>query len=182
MAPMREYPSGATRSNAEDKLCYHGYFSPIVARRFSQYMKQHETQEDGKRREPGNWKKGMDPKRYEESAIRHFFDWWRALESPGQLIVEPRVLPDGERDWETHTAEDLACAILFNVQGWLYERLTGAYEECRDAPRPLPSSLSPTAIQPLPPRKLPVRIVEPGSGERHPFGRGPTSSGETSES
>jgi hypothetical protein len=103
---MRHFDTGATRSLLGEKLGYVGFLSPQVLKRFAEYMHQHRTQEDGQLREPGNWKKGMPLDCYVDSGVRHMIDWWRAYDE-GRLAE----------------CDELACAILFNVQGYLHERL-----------------------------------------------------------
>ena len=103
---MREFATGATRDDAMNKPHYVGYISWQALKRFGQYMLKHETQADGKRREPGNWKLGMSMAAYRDSLVRHTIDFNEAVE-----------------DGRLEEAEELACAILFNIQGWLHERL-----------------------------------------------------------
>lgn len=104
---MREYPSGATRDTDEGKIKYLGFFSREVMVRFGEYMHKHRTQADGQLRCPDNWKKGINRDDYIDSAFRHFMDWW--AEHDG----------DGSRDG----LEEALCALLFNVQGYLFEIL-----------------------------------------------------------
>lgn len=96
---MRIFKSGATRDTDVNKIDYEGFLSPQVLERFGQYMLSHQTQADGKRRESDNWKKGIPQSAYKKSLIRHTVDFWK----------EP--------------SEELACAIIFNIQGWLHEEL-----------------------------------------------------------
>lgn len=106
---VREFASGATRDNNEDKLCYHGFLSPVALERFATYMHTHRKQADGKLRDSDNWKKGIPVEAYHESLIRHIFDYWKLWESNGIINHETAI-------------DDLLCAILFNVQGLLHER------------------------------------------------------------
>jgi hypothetical protein len=71
-------------------------------------MLRHEIQADGAKRDPGNWKKGMPLEAWRDSLTRHVVDWNRAIEA-------------GRMD----EAEELACAIWFNVAGWLEGRMKG---------------------------------------------------------
>jgi len=111
---MREFSTGATRDNNEDKLMYHGFISPHVLERFAQYMHKHRKQADGKLRDPDNWKKGIPQKAYFESDIRHTIDFWKAVE-------EGRV----------EDAMELQMARMFNIQGWVYEQLQGRGEPAK---------------------------------------------------
>ena len=97
---MRKFPTGATRSEVNDKLEYARFFSPEVLKRRAQYMAKHTVQEDGKKREPDNWKKGMPLQSYKDSAFRHFHDWWSGIDE-----------------------EEGICALMFNCEGYLFELL-----------------------------------------------------------
>jgi hypothetical protein len=103
---MRTFKSGATRNNDDDKYDYEGFLSPLVLERFAKYMHQHRLQADGKLRDSDNWQKGISLESYAKSGWRHFFSWWKA-----------------HRGYEAEDIEDSLCALLFNVQGYLHERL-----------------------------------------------------------
>lgn len=109
---MREFATGATRDDDTDKPEYGGFLSPTVLHRFGLYMLKHQLQADGKRRNSDNWKKGIPVRAYYESLLRHVVDLG--------LHMEDR--PDLARDSD---AQEILCAILFNVQGLLYELLRG---------------------------------------------------------
>ena len=102
---MREFKSGATRDNDEDKFDYEGFLSPAVLKRYAEYMHSHRKQADGKMRDSDNWQKGIPITAYMKSMWRHFFDVWRA-----------------NRGYEINL-EDALCALLFNVMGMLHEHL-----------------------------------------------------------
>ena len=106
---MRQFEGGATRDTDADKPHYIGYWSWLAMKRFGAYMLRHEVQSDGTRRQPGNWKLGIPREAYRDSLARHFVDF--------NAAVEEERLSD---------AEELACAMLFNVQGWLHEHLRQA--------------------------------------------------------
>ena len=98
----REYPTGATRSDASKKPDYEGYLSPTVLIRFGEYMLAHQYQGQ---RSSDNWQKGIPQEDYLKSLLRHVIAaWWAHREG--------RV---DEEAW---------CAILFNAQGYLHESLT----------------------------------------------------------
>jgi hypothetical protein len=103
---MRQYTTGATRDTDEGKLDYMGFFSPLAMRRFAEYMHKHRVQADGALRASDNWKKGIPLIDYERSWVRHTMDWWAAVE-----------------EGRTAEAIELACAIQFNLQGWLHEQM-----------------------------------------------------------
>jgi hypothetical protein len=105
---MRVYDTGATRDRNEDKLDYRGFTSFTAWRRFAQYMHQHRKQADGQLRPADNWKKGIPVNDYLESMTRHFVDFEIAEQSGNQ-----------------EEAMELACAIWFNLQGYMHERLKG---------------------------------------------------------
>jgi len=65
---MRQFDSGATRSNDDNKPDYEGFLSPLVIRRFGEYMVKHQIQEDGKKRASDNWQKGIPKDQYIKSA------------------------------------------------------------------------------------------------------------------
>lgn len=110
---MREFETGATRDTEEGKLDYEGFLSPLVLRRFGEYMHKHRVQADGTLRDSDNWQKGMPKDVYIKSGFRHFMDWW--LEHRGY----------GGREG----IEEALCALLFNVQGYLHEHLKDSIDE-----------------------------------------------------
>ena len=114
---MRKFLTGATRDDDVDKLDYEGFISPLVLKRYAQYMHKHRTQTDGKLRDSDNWQKGIPKKQYRKSLCRHSVDAW--------LIF---------RGWQEQSdagedIEDLLCAILFNTKGLLFEILKEKKDE-----------------------------------------------------
>jgi hypothetical protein len=103
---VRQFETGATRDTNEGKVDYRGFISPKAMRRFGEYMLTHQVQADGTKRSSDNWKKGIPVAAYVESGVRHMFDFWDAYE-------------DGKLD----VCDELACAVLFNIQGYLHERM-----------------------------------------------------------
>lgn len=104
---MRTFDTGATRNQDDTKLDPEGFYSPLVIERFAQYLHKHRKQADGKTRDSDNWQKGMPLSVYMKSAWRHFLAWWKA-----------------HRGYATdESIEDSICALIFNAQGYLYERL-----------------------------------------------------------
>lgn len=101
---IRTFETGATRDNNNDKFDYESFLSPLVIRRFGEYMHQHRKQSDGSMREADNWQLGIPIKEYVKSAWRHFLDMWSAYRN-------------------NETDEEALCALLFNIQGYLHEHL-----------------------------------------------------------
>jgi hypothetical protein len=104
---MREFDSGATRDTDQGKLSYVKGLSPIVLKRYMQYLGKHRVQADGELRDWDNWKAGMPQNVYLDSRMRHEIDAWLAM--------------DGFQS-EQELVESL-CAILFNTIGQLHEIL-----------------------------------------------------------
>jgi hypothetical protein len=104
---VREYETGATRDNNDDKLAYEGFLNPLVLKRFAEYMHEHRKQADGKLRAADNWQKGIPEADYIDSMWRHFMDVW--MFRRGYSIEV--------------TYEDALCAVIFNAMGLLHERL-----------------------------------------------------------
>ena len=103
---IRCYASGATRDAQAGKPQYAGYIGWRALIRYGEYMLKHQTGPDGQPRAADNWKKGIPPEDYVDSLARHMVDFFAAIE---------------RGDFEV--AEEAACAIWFNSQGWLFERL-----------------------------------------------------------
>jgi hypothetical protein len=118
---MRTFDTGATRDTDKDKLDYEGFLSPLVLRRFAEYMHQHRVQTDGNLRDSDNWQKGMPLEAYMKSGFRHFMDWWL-----WHRDLAPVRLKD---DLKFDALEDSLCALLFNVQGYLHETLRSQRDE-----------------------------------------------------
>jgi hypothetical protein len=111
---MREFETGATRDEAEGKPDYEGFISPLVTKRFGEYMLKHQAQADGKLRASDNWQKGIPRDQYVKSLLRHVQD----------LLLHH----DGfEAEATESSLEDVLCAIRFNVDGYLFEILSQKY-------------------------------------------------------
>lgn len=103
----RTFETGATRDQDADKLEYEGFLSPLVLRRYAEYMHEHRFQSDGTLRAADNWQKGMPFDSFMSSGWRHFMDWWL-----------------NHRDYEAGEEIEVAlCAIIFNASGYLHELL-----------------------------------------------------------
>lgn len=106
-AGVRVFESGATRDLDDTKLDYEGFLSPVALEAFASYMHKNRIQKDGSLRASDNWQKGIPLDAYMKSGWRHFMDWWKV-----------------HRNLPTETSlEDTLCAIIFNAQGYLHERL-----------------------------------------------------------
>ena len=111
---MRIFETGATRSSDEGKPEYAGYLHPEVIRAYGLYMLKHQTQEDGKRRDCRNHKKGMPTQAYMQSMFRHFLEVWTYNE-------------DMLKGYEDHSSDviDSLMALMFNVMGYAHNILEG---------------------------------------------------------
>jgi hypothetical protein len=107
---MREFPTGATRDSDENKIDYEGFISPLVLKRYGEYMNKHRVQADGKLRDSDNWQKGIPKDDYMKSLFRHYMDLWLHHRHWPQEAIEKDL-------------EDVLCAVLFNIQGYLSEVL-----------------------------------------------------------
>ena len=105
---MRKFDTGATRDTAEGKLNYRRFFSSKVLKRRAEYMEKHRYQADGQVRDPDNWKKGIPLEAYADSTWRHHWELWALLEE-GKTAGEE--------------VEEAICALMFNLEGYLYEIL-----------------------------------------------------------
>ncbi len=108
---MRKFDSGATRDDNMGKLDYEGFLSPIVLKRYAEYLNKHRVQSDGNLRDSDNWQGMFGEDHYKvciKSAFRHFMDWW----------TEHRE--DSGSDTEI---EEAICAVMFNAQAYLFKIL-----------------------------------------------------------
>lgn len=106
---VREFETGATRSPLQGKFQYEGFLSPLVLKRYAEYMHKHRVQVDGNIRAADNWQKGMPKDSYMDSGLRHTMDWWLHHRGHPMQADEP--------------LEEALCALMFNTMGYLYEVL-----------------------------------------------------------
>lgn len=111
---IRMFDTGATRNLDSKKFDYEAFLSPVVLHRYAQYMHEHRKQKDGTLRDGDNWQRGIPQSVYLKSLIRHTMDFWRSLR--GGKVVDPDT-------GLVMLNEELACAIMFNIMGWLHEAL-----------------------------------------------------------
>ena len=106
---VRIFDTGATRSPQAEKLCYDRFLSPLVLKRYAEYMHEHRKQSDGTLREPDNWQKGIPQASYMDSMARHEMDVW--------------LHQSGFSCEATEDLETALCGLMFNVMGMLFEVL-----------------------------------------------------------
>jgi hypothetical protein len=103
----REFITGATRDSDDGKLKYKGFLSPVVLRKFAEYMHRCRLKnipQGQELRAPDNWKKGIPMDAYADSLIRHVMEAWEQQEHGG--LIE----------------DDTLTAIMFNAMGYLHEK------------------------------------------------------------
>lgn len=108
---VRHFDTGATRNRDEEQLDYHGFLSPLVRKRFAEYMHEHRVQADGSLRASDNWQKGIPVESYCSSLVRH--------------TTDAELHQDGFPHEAREDLQTALCAVIFNAQGWLYELLKG---------------------------------------------------------
>lgn len=107
MGEVRKFNTGATRDTDIGKNDYEGFLSPLVIKRFGDYMSKHRVQSDGTLRDSDNWQKGIPKDAYMKSGWRHFIDWWQE-----------------HRGYKSKDGiEEALCALMFNIMGYLHEYL-----------------------------------------------------------
>lgn len=104
------FKTGATRDpGMESKLDYEGFLSPLVLKRFAEYMHNNRFRPDGGMRESDNWQLGLPRDSYIKSLLRHAMDLWLHHRGMSEESREP--------------IEEALCAIIFNASGYLFEEL-----------------------------------------------------------
>ena len=106
MSKVRTFGSGANRGSEKGKLDYEGFLSPLVLRRYAEYLHGHRYLEDGETRASDNWQRGIPITSYMKSLWRHLMTLW-----------------SGHRGWTEDDIEDALCGIIFNASGYLHEIL-----------------------------------------------------------
>jgi hypothetical protein len=129
---IRKFKTGATRDTTVGKLEPWGFLSPLALHRYSEYMDKHRYQADGTVRSSDNWKRGFPIDVYCHSLLRHVFDFWLIMTG-----FKPRF------DKEVTDPVEVACAIMFNVQGFLHEALSKGLDDTIIETRPKPANPDP---------------------------------------
>lgn len=113
---MRTFATGATRDVDTTKLDYEGFLSPLVLRRYAEYLHKHRIQANGDLRASDNWQKGIPRPVYMKSAWRHFMEWWwlHRVGTSGHQADAPIYDDD---------IQEAICAVIFNACGYLHETL-----------------------------------------------------------
>jgi len=114
---MRTFDTGATRDTDTSKLDFDGFLSPLVLKRYAEYLNKHRVQADGKLRDSDNWQKGIPITAYMKSLWRHFIDMWTFHRG-----YNPKS--DGAFEFE-----ESICAVIFNASGYLHELLKADIRE-----------------------------------------------------
>ncbi len=127
---MRKFDTGATRDTDLNKLDFEGFLSPLVIKRYAEYLNKHRTQADGNVRDSDNWQKGIPVKVYMKSKWRHFMDCWMIFRGYGP-VRDPK-------DNHIITMEEALCGEIFNASGHLYEILKGKLEPREPQPETIP--------------------------------------------
>ena len=109
---IRTFATGATRDTDIDKFDYDGFLCPLVLERYAEYMHANRWMADGSMRGSDNWKNGIPQDVYRKSGWRHFFSFWK------HCLIGDKA--DAMRD---------ACALLFNIMGWMHEELKHGEEQ-----------------------------------------------------
>lgn len=114
-ARIRKFESGATRDSDEDKLDYEAMLSPLVLKRYAEYMHKNRKLKDGSLRPGDNWQLGIPLTAYCKSLWRHFMDVW--------TIHRRRLTSEVTSYAEQDDLEEALCAVIFNASGYLHEQL-----------------------------------------------------------
>jgi hypothetical protein len=109
----RKFETGADRDLADDKPQYAAIFPPELMRAYAQYILAKARRNDGSIRSCSNWQKGIPVDSYIDSLMRHLTD----------LRLVLRGFKVTERNGHEMTEKELACAMVFNANGLLFEIL-----------------------------------------------------------
>lgn len=107
---IREFVTGASRDSDEGKLDYEGFISPLVEKRYAEYMHKNRIMSDGSLRSSDNWQRGLPVEQTMKSLCRHFQDLRLIHDGFSEQAVDPDI-------------QSVLCAIRFNVDSILFEYL-----------------------------------------------------------
>lgn len=107
---IRTFATGANRDTDTNKLKYEGFISPLVEKRYAQYMHLHRKKKDGSLRDSDNWQKGIPIEVYVDSLVRHMQDVRLHHDEFSEEAIDPDI-------------ESSLCAVIFNASGYLFELL-----------------------------------------------------------
>ncbi len=105
----RVFKTGASRNDDSEKLDMEAFNSPIVDRRYGEFMHKNRIQPNGEMRSGDNWQLGITRDAYMKSAVRHVTDW--------------RLVHRGYEPVDKTDIEEILCAVIFNASGYLFEIL-----------------------------------------------------------
>lgn len=108
MSKIRQFKTGANRDTSEEKLEYARFMSPLVIKRYAEYMHKNRFLANGDIRDPDNWQKLFGENHQQvcmDSLMRHVMDMW--------------LINDGYEGRED--TEEALCGIIFNAMAILYK-------------------------------------------------------------
>jgi len=108
---MRQFQSGSMRDSDTEKIDPEAALSPLVIQAYCEYVRKHRLQGSQEARGDDNWQLGIPPSSYMKSLWRHLLEAWKY-----------------HRGYPVKgTLNDALCAIIFNAQGMLHEKLKREY-------------------------------------------------------
>lgn len=116
---MRGGGKDSLRSNLEGKAELVKFLSPLVLKRYGEYMMKHQITEAGEKREGDDWKKSWDQ------------DWWNdtLIDSKIRHILDAWLIHDGYEFEARDDEEEALCAEIFGAMGRLHNILHKKYVE-----------------------------------------------------
>lgn len=112
----RKFVTGADRSSDTGKPHPERAWSPLVIRRFAEYMRDHNI--PGGRRED-QWQLGFPFESFVDSGWRHFEAWWEIH----------RGLEATDEKGNAVDIEEALCGLIFNANGYLHQLLLAKLPE-----------------------------------------------------
>lgn len=106
------FETGAMRDLSEDKLDFEGCLTPELLTAYAEFKRITRRMADGTMRDDKNWKKGMPIGGYMKSLWRHM------------VALHAAYLSDAMQDeYEGEGEFEAAMAMMFNIQGFVFERI-----------------------------------------------------------